>query len=137
VVVLLDPFPDAELVMMDLVRGLATVVTATPATITPPLIRVERVGGADDGITDRPRIRAVCYGATRPLAWALARNVTALVGASGGQLVTGPNTVAEYPGGVLIDLARTATAPKQVPEQGRSSREVETIYEIHLRRPWW
>lgn len=52
-------------------------------------------------------------------------------------MVTGPNTAAEYPGGVLIDKTLTSTPPKQVPESGRGSRQIETVFEVHMRRPWW
>lgn len=134
---LLDPFPDAESVMMDLLDPHGETVTATPETIEPGLIQVERIGGPDDGVTDRPRVRVTCFGATRATAWAMTRATQQVVLASGGTMVTGPETAAEYPGGVLIDKAFTATPPKQVPESGRGSRQIETVYEIHLRRPWW
>lgn len=135
---LLKPYPDAEQVMLDLLDPFGDTVTATPPTQIPPgLIQVERIGGPDDGVTDRARVKVVCFGATRDTAWAMTRATQQAVLASGGTMVTGPATAKEYPRGVLIDLARTATPPKQVPESGRGSRQIETVYEIHLRRPWW
>lgn len=131
------PFPDIEAVFLDLLDGLAETVTATGPTITPPLIRIVRIGGADDGVTDRPRVQLVHYGHTRRDAWALARQTQQVVLAAAGSIVTGPETVEEYPGGVLLDVTATATPPRQLDEQGRDERSVETIYEVHLRRPWW
>lgn len=135
---LLDPFPDAELVVLDLLNPrVGGKVTATDVTIEPPLTQVERIGGSDNGVTDRARVKITCYGTTRPLAWRMAREIQQIVQAAGGTKITGPNTLAEYPRGVMIDKTVTSSAPKQVPESGRGSRQVETVFEIHLRRPWW
>lgn len=133
----LAPFPDAELVAMDLLDPFGDTVTATPTQLPPGLIQVERIGGADDGVTDRPLIRVTCFGVSRVAAWNMTRATQQAVLAAGGTMVTGSNTAAEYPKGVLIDKTRTASPPKQVPESGRGSRQIETVYEIHMRRPWW
>lgn len=137
--VVLAAFPDVELVLMDLVDPYTAgpVVTALPSTITPPLTQVERVGGADDGVTDRARVKITCFGTTRQLAWQATRTIQQVIIASAGTLVTGPNTATEYPRGVLIDRAVTATAAKQIPELGRDARQIETVYQVDLRRPWW
>lgn len=100
----LPPFPDAETVVMALLEHIAPTVTATPAVLTPPLIRVQRVGGSDDGITDHPRIEIACYGKNRAQAWQLAEQCR--------QLVLG--NVRTRVGGVLIDSARTDNPPTQV-----------------------
>lgn len=135
----LAPYPDVELVLMDLLDPLigGPVVTALPTAISPPLTQVERIGGADNGVTDRARMKITSFGATRQLAWQSARQIQQIIIASPGTLVTGPNTAPEYPGGVLIDRATTATAAKQIPELGRDARQIETVYEVDLRRPWW
>lgn len=134
----LAPFPDIELVLLDLLDPYGETVTATDVDDPPDgTIQVERIGGPDDGITDRPRVRITIYGRDRRAAWALSRQLQQVVLASGGTQVTGPMTAEEYPAGVLLDLARTATPPRQLAEQGRNARIVETIYEFHLRRPWW
>jgi hypothetical protein len=101
----LPPFPDAETVVMTLLESVAPTVTATPADLTPPLIRVQRVGGSDDGITDRPRVEVACYGSDRAGAWQLAEQCRQLVLGSTRTRVAG----------VLIDAARTANPPTQVP----------------------
>jgi hypothetical protein len=123
-------------VFLDLLEPVAATVIATDEDLRPPLIQVERVGGPDDGITDRPRVRVSHFGTDRRHAWQLARQTQPLVLAAGGRMVTGPATAEEYPGGVLLDLTRTATPPRQLAEQGRNAAVVETIYEVHLRRPW-
>lgn len=139
---LAQPFPDIELVLLDFLAAIpdAQVVTATGDTLTGRVIQVERVGGNDDGITDAPRVRLRCYGTTRPDAWRLARDAQALLLRHGAStLITGPETAAEYPRGVQLDVVSTATPPRQAPEgtATRSVRVVDTTYEIQLRRPWW
>jgi hypothetical protein len=47
---------DAEKVVMALLAPIARTVTSTPNPLVAPLIRVQRVGGSDDGITDHPRV---------------------------------------------------------------------------------
>lgn len=139
---LAQPFPDVELVLMDFLAQLpgVTVVTATGETLSGRVVQVERVGGNDDGITDRPRVRLRCYADTRPNAWRLARDAQALLlSKAAATLITGPETADEYPRGVQIDSVSTSTPPRQVPEgtATRSARVVDTTYEVHLRRPWW
>lgn len=134
----LAPYPDIELVLLDLLDPYGETVTATSVDDPAPrTIQIERIGGPDDGVTDRPRVRVTVYGGDRREAWALTRELQQVVLASGGSMVTGPMTAEEYPAGVLLDIARTATPPRQLAEQGRNARIVETIYEFHLRRPWW
>jgi hypothetical protein len=133
------PFPDIELVLIDLLDpALTAAVTATGAELKPPMVQIERVGGADDGITDRPRVRLRCIGGNRTLAWTLARQTQAFLATQAlGRIITGPWTQAEYPSGVMLDAVSTATPPRQVPEAGRTANMVDVIMEIHLRRPWW
>jgi hypothetical protein len=136
----LAPYPDIELVLMDLLdpKVAGPVVTALPATtINPPLTQVERIGGTDNGVTDRPRVRVTSFGATRQLAWRSAREIQQILAAAPGTLITGPNVTPEYPGGVMLDRVATATGAKQIPELGRDARQVEVVYEVDLRRPWW
>lgn len=128
---ILPPFPDAELVMMDLLAPEGNTVTATGTTIQPGTILIERSGGADDGITDRPRLTLTFYAATRQAAWRMCRLSQQRVLASAGTLVNGPNVT-----NILVDLARTATPPRQLSEIGRSARIVQTIVELHMRRQY-
>jgi hypothetical protein len=124
-------FPDIELVCMDLLNNLGKTVTATGETVPAGTIQIERIGGPDDGLTDRPRVQITAYGSSRQNAWQLIENCRQRILASGGTLVYG-----EYTNGVLIDLARTATPPRQLPEFGRGARIVQGVFEFHVRRQW-
>jgi hypothetical protein len=130
-VTVLPNFPDIELVCMDLLADLGNTVTATGAEVPSGTILIERIGGPDDGITDRPRVQITAYGSARQGAWALIENCRQRILRSGGTLVYG-----EHTNGVLIDLARTATPPRQLPEFGRGARIVQGVFEFHLRRQW-
>lgn len=121
----LPVFPDAELVVMDLLADLGTTVTATPETITGPMIRVQRVGGADDGITDRPRVEVVCYHSTRPLAQALAGLCRQRIAAAGGTLA----------GSVLIDRTAVESASLNDTYRNPDVRSVPAFYRLEWRRP--
>jgi len=127
----LTGFPDAELVMMDLLTPVGVTVTATSENLAPPVVVVvQRVGGADDGVTDRPRVQVVCYGATRPAAWALAEQARQIVLAAGGTAVTGTNVT-----GVFLDSTRTETPSVQLPDPNRDVRAVTAVYRLSYRRP--
>lgn len=122
----LAPFPDAETVVMDLLAQVAPTVTATPADFTPPLIRVQRVGGSDDRITDMPRVEVACYGADRPQAWQLIEQCRRVILGSYGTTVDG----------VLIDSARTDNPPTQLPyATTEDTRRVVAYFRFAWRRP--
>jgi hypothetical protein len=122
----LPVFPDAETIVMDLLTQVAPTVTATPADVTPPLIRVHRVGGSDDGITDFPRMEIACYGTDRPQAWQLAEQCR--------QVILG--SYATEVDGVLIDSARTDNPPTQVPyATTEDTRRVLAYFRFAWRRP--
>ena len=126
----LAPFPDVELVMLDLLRPVAPTVTATDANIVPPVVVVQRVGGTDDGVTDRPIVQVTCLAATRQAAWAMARQVQQVVLAAGGTAVSGT-----YVTNVFIDSTRTVTPPDQLPDRNVNLRPVSAQYRLGLRRP--
>jgi hypothetical protein len=122
-------WPDAETTVMALLAPIARTVTSTPTTLTPPLIRVQRVGGSDDGLTDFPRVEVACYGNDRPEAWRLAEQVRQAVLAS---IRTVINTSA---GEVLVDNARTDNPPIQVPyATSEDVRRVLAYYRFAWRR---
>ncbi len=128
---ILPDWPDIELVCLDLLAPVGNTVTATGTDVPAGTIQVERIGGPDDGITDRPRVQVTAYGRTRAHAWQLIGQCRQRILASGGTLVSGQNVT-----NVLIDLARTATPPRQLPEFGRGARVVQAVFEFHVRRPW-
>lgn len=110
---------------MALLAPVAPTVTATPADLQPPIIRVQRVGGSDDRITDRPRMEIACYGIHRAQAWQLAEHCRTVILAS-------PRTTVD---GVLIDTARTDNPPTQVPyATSKDTRRVLAYYRLSWRR---
>lgn len=127
----LAPYPDAELVMLDLLSSVAAGVTHTGDALQAPTVQVQRIGGSDDGVTDRPRVQVTCYGATRAEAWQLAEETRQIVLAAAGTAVSG-----SYVTGVLIDSTRTVTPAQQLPERNPDLRVVSAAYELAMRRPW-
>lgn len=123
----LAPFPDAEKVVHALLTPLARTVTQTDEneTFSEPVIQVQRVGGSDDGITDRPRVEIACFAEDRHDAWALAEDVRQTVLACGGTKVDG----------VLVDKAVTETPAQQLPDLNRDIRKVVAMYRFAFRRP--
>lgn len=122
---LLAAFPDAEDVGLDLFASLGPTVLVTPATLTPPLIVVRRVGGVDTYITDVCRMQVQCFGGThvqaRDLAEACRQKALASPGAS---LVAG----------VAIDRAVTESAPTFVDYGAPSIHRYIATYRLELRR---
>jgi hypothetical protein len=126
----LAPFPDAEAVAMALLGGLAPTVTATPGSITSPVIRVQRVGGGDDYFTDYPRVEvAVFYPVQQDgdtaAAWVLAEQCRQAV------LAARNTTVA----GALVDNANNVTPPQQIPWDNPLLRLIAATYQLAIRRP--
>lgn len=129
----LAPFPDAELVALDLLEPLAgdgLTVTHTDMDLSAPTIQVQRTGGTDDGVTDRPVLQVTAYGATRQQAWDLFRSAQQVVLASPGTAVSG-----DYVTGVLIDRARTVVAGRQLPYENPDLRTVVGELGLDFRRP--
>lgn len=126
---LAETWPDAETTVMALLSPVARTVTSTPSPLTPPIIRVQRVGGSDDGLSDFPRMEIACYGVDRAQAWAMAEQVRQLV-------LAAPRTaVATSAGPVLVDSARTDNPPVQVPyATTEDTRRVLAYYRFAWRR---
>lgn len=129
-----DPWPDAELVLLDLLSPLVptgTTVTHTDEDLTPPCIQVQRIGGTNDGVTDRPLVQVTCYGSTRQEAWTLARLVEQHVLAAPGHAING-----DYTENAVIDYAATSVAGRQTQYENPDVRTVISDYRVDLRRPW-
>jgi hypothetical protein len=130
---LLPPFPDAEDVVMALLESLATTTTSTPVTLEDdgPVIKVTRVGGTDDGITDRPLVEVACFATTYEAARQLGRQVLVTTLASVNTKVVTP----DYPGGVLVDVAETASSPQRVPYDNPDLQRKIGTFRFAWRRP--
>lgn len=126
----LAPFPDAEAIVMAMLAEIAPTVTATPAQITAPLIRIQRVGGANDFFTDYPRIEVcvfypVAAEGDTTAAWTMAETCRQVVLASRCTTVSG----------ALVDNAVTVTPVQQVPWDDPNVRRIAAIYQLAFRRP--
>lgn len=124
-------FADVEDVVMAMLGDLAATVTVPPAKFSPPLIQVTRVGGVDDGLTDRPLVYLACFGATYPAAKTLAEQCRQRILAAGCTAVALPG----YPHGVLIDRTGTVAPPAELPADNPELRLKTATYRLELRRP--
>lgn len=131
-VALLPAFADAEQVMLVLLEQTsATTVTATGNPIVPPVIRVQRTGGSDDGLTDFAQLEVVCFGENRSASWVLAEECRQFV-------LAARHTDVVLPGGahrVVIDDSATTTPAQQIPWPDQLQRPVVATYELAMRRP--
>lgn len=121
---LLPGFADIEDIALVLLAPVGTTVLATPEIITPPLVVIRRIGGADDVITDTAWIQVDCFGATRRQAADMAEQCRQLI-------LAAPATGV---GHASIDQTWTESAPSFVSYDRNSQRYVAT-YRIALRRP--
>lgn len=129
----LPSFPDAEDVVMALLADIAPTTTDTAATLDSdvPLIKVTRVGGADDFVTDRPLVEVAVFATTYDEARQVADQCRQVILSSGGRSIATP----DYPGGVLIDKAETTSAPLRVPYENETLRHKAATYQFAWRRP--
>lgn len=128
---LLAGFADVEDVVMALLDEVAPTVTIPPPSFVAPLVQVTRVGGPDDGITDRPLVYVACYGATYPAAKAMAEQCRQIILAAGCTAVA----LAGYPYGVLIDRTETVSPPAELPSDSADMRRKVATFRLELRRP--
>lgn len=124
-------FPDSERIIVnllaDLVGGCANIGTATPSTLqtTLPFIRVQRIGGDDDGFSDSALVAIDAFAADRDDARALAEAIRQRF------LTPGPKVVV----GGSIDGAVTATAPNEIPwSDDQEIRRFTASFRITARR---
>jgi hypothetical protein len=119
------PWPDAEAILVALLADMGTVTTQTQPGTQLPVIRVNRVGGADtDRITDVARVSVIMYAATIAQAKQLA-------GRAQQRILATPAATADG----VIDRARTETAPSELPTPDPAQvRAMSAIYRVSLRR---
>lgn len=129
-----NPFADAEAVGLALFAPVGKTVQTTPETITEKLVQVVKIGGANDGRTDRSDLLVQYFG-TGDTAYGEARTMAAqgddIVLAAGGTAVT----VSGYPKPILIDRAEILTAPVEVAYQDPQLRRKTARYRLTMRRP--
>jgi hypothetical protein len=125
-------FPDIEDALCDVLADLAYTGTETPADLqallaassgTGNVIRVRRVGGPDDGITDTARIDIDCFATRRSAVVALAETVRQ-------RLISGPHAT----GSTVIDYVTTETGPVDLPWDDPKVRRRTATYTVRARR---
>ena len=104
------PYPDIEAVLVTYLRDLADTGDQTPASLEAPFLRIQRVGGFDDGIADRPRVEVAAYAPTRREAQILSEEVRQRV-----QDLAGTSDA-----GVHIDTVRTEVQSGRTPYENLS-----------------
>ena len=122
----LPAFPDVEVVLVGgLTQPGRRVMTMTDEgeTFETDAVVIERIGGTDDGITDRPDVEISCYSRSRAAAQALTEAVRQEILAMGGTKV----------GGVLIDKAQGIDSPKPIIDPVRNVRRIVTRYRLAFR----
>ena len=120
----LNPFPDVEDAVMTLIEDLGNVGEVTDAELVDnlPFNRVGRIGGADDQITDRPRITIDTFALTRAQARQIAETIRQ-------RLTSGPLLV----GSVVLDKTITLTGPQDIP-WSPAVRRYSASYQVSVRR---
>lgn len=122
------PYPNATVVVMDMLEGIAPVRASVPPNfdVTTSLIVVRRVGGApdEDDVTDQPLVQVACYAPTFLAASALAGQVQA-------KILSSPLTLVN---GVLVDEARIFVGEQEVPDVYPDDRRIVSTYQLGWRR---
>lgn len=118
-------FPDIEKALVGYLGSLAATGDQTPESLDRPFIRVQRVGGFDDGLTDRARVEIATYAPTRRESQALAEQVRQTMHAC-------DSTDAA---GVHIDHVMTEAQTGRTPYENEDVRRVAAIYRLSVRRP--
>lgn len=119
------PFPDIEAVLVSYLDDLAPTGDQTPETISGPFITVQRVGGFDDGITDRPRVELACFSPTRRESQRLSEQVRQRMLAA----------ISTDAAGVFIDNVITESQSGRTAYPNEDVRRIPAVYRITLRRP--
>lgn len=125
-------FPDIELVLCTYLGDLANTGTRTPADLQDQLefIRVRRVGGNDDQITDRARIDVEVFAATRAAGEGLTETVRQRLSRRG------PVTVLAAGREVVVDRTQLLAGPIEVPWPDPNVRMFTAAYQTEARRQW-
>jgi len=127
---ILAGFPDVRRVVAGALAGLGTVVGETGLDLQSQLagggtvIRVRRIGGADDRVTDQARIDVDVYAVDLSAAEAAAESARQA-------LISGPSAT----GHGVLDRADTEVGPHEVPSPDPGAyRVVSATYRISVRR---
>lgn len=122
----LAPFSDVERMLVDVLADFGGTGTVLPTDLPSklPFVRPRRIGGTDDGVTDRARVVIDVFAGTRAQAWDVARRLQQ-------RMISGPRRV---PGVGIIDRATTNVGPQDAPYEDQRVRLVTAIYDVSSRR---
>ena len=123
------PFANVEKVLMVALEDLGWTDTETPDAEIEVGIRINRVGGTDDGITDYPRVEVSCFAPSYDEVHTLSETVRDRMLALGGEaFVVGGQRV-------TVDFCRTDTPPEGVPYDNPDRDRATGWYQLGLMRP--
>ena len=121
----LTGWPDVERMLGDLLADLGTVGSETDTNLQAnlPFIRVHRIGGSDNRVTDAARVDVDVYTTDATTGKTLTETIRQ-------RLVSGPSATAHG----VIDRAWTESGPQTAPTDDPNLRRVITTYRISYRR---
>ena len=125
-------FPDIEEVLMVYLAPLGETDTEPPADDDGIGIEIHRSGGADDGISDYPRVQIICHHPDPRGASKLARQVRNLMDRIPGEAID----VEDEPRPVCVDSCRVDTPPETEPYENPDARQQVAYYALSLQKPW-
>jgi len=125
-------FPDIETALMDYLEDLGYTVTSTPADLVSrlPVIRIQRVGGSDDGENDYPRVSVQTFAAGSSEKPTAARDLAETIR----DRLNHELPAMSKPGGFLLDSSSTESGPSSYPWPDPSVRVAQAIYRLTTRR---
>lgn len=116
-------YPNVHEVLIDLLSPIApTVKTRQPGKPLPYNV-IRRIGGNEDGITDRPVVRVDTYADTDEQAERLKEACRQWITEAGGTEV----------GGILIDTARELSGGQEAPAPDPGDRKQTSVYQLSFR----
>lgn len=116
-------YPDAETVVCALLADIAPTVTYRTETTPKPYIFVRRVGGSEDGVTDRPLMRIETLGESRAESNTLMSQVRTRI----------LNAGCTNAGGALIDATAEVSGGQQAPYFNPEDRNIVSSYRFSFR----
>ncbi|WP_054812180.1 hypothetical protein [Nocardia arizonensis] len=119
----MSSYPNVHEVLITLLTPIVTTVKSRRPGLRPPYTVVRRVGGAEDGITDRPIVRVDTYADTDEQAEQLKQACRQAITESGGTLA----------GDVLIDTAREITGGQESTAADLHDIRQSAIYQLSFR----
>ena len=117
-------YPNVEDVLCDLLDPLAPTITWRDPDRPLPYIFVRRIGGREDGITDRPAVRVEVTADNYELARDLMGSVRSTILSCGCTNVNG----------VAVDTANEVTAAQQTPAYNPEDNNVTSTFVLSFRK---